>query len=172
MSRSTVRFLVVFCLCFLAGFGLLVTPWFRPLMVKYSAAIVKISASLIALFGGTAQVAGDQGVVLLHPVHNLGVVMMDGCNGINVTILLCSAVLAFPASWVARAKGLLIGILAIQSINLVRFITLFYILQYNRALFDFAHHYLWESLIMLDALVVFWLWAQRVLRSSPAASAA
>ena len=31
------------------------------------------------------------------------------------------------------------------------------------ALFDFAHRFLWEALIMLDALVVFWLWAQAVL---------
>ena len=49
--------------------------------------------------------------------------------------------------------------------NLVRFISLYYLLQYNQAWFDFAHAYLWESLIMLDALAVFWLWVQLVFRS-------
>ncbi|HLH41044.1 MAG TPA: exosortase H [Bryobacteraceae bacterium] len=172
MSRTSAKFLLIFVCSFLAGFGLLITPAGRPLMVKYSAAVVRLSAALISTFGGTAKVDGEQGVVLLHPSNQLGVAMMDGCNGINVTVLLCSAVLAFPASWTARAKGLLIGILAIQSINVVRFISLFYILQYSKPLFDFAHHYLWESLIMLDALVVFWLWAQRVLRTSAIQSAA
>ena len=83
-----------------------------------------------------------------------------------MTILLWAAVLAFPASWVQKTKGMLAGGLAIQGINVVRFISLYYLLQYSRPLFDFAHEYLWESLIMLDALVVFWLWVQRVFRSA------
>lgn len=30
------------------------------------------------------------------------------------------------------------------------------------AWFDFAHAYLWESLLVLDTMVVFWLWVNRV----------
>ena len=85
-----------------------------------------------------------------------------------VTLLLCSALAAFPASWKQRANGLVIGIAAIQSLNLLRFISLYYLCLYNHAWFDFAHEYLWESLIMLDALAVFWIWVQLVFRSTAA----
>ena len=94
--------------------------------------------------------------------------MKDGCNGVNVTLLLWSALLAFPVSWRQRFKGLLLGTVAIQAVNFVRFISLFYLLEYNRQLFDFAHDYLWESLIMLDALVVFWLWVYGIRRAQAA----
>ena len=50
--------------------------------------------------------------------------------------------------------------------------TLFYLGQYSMTWFDFAHSYLWESLIMLDTMVVFWYWVTRVLRAGAPAHAA
>ena len=43
--------------------------------------------------------------------------LRDGCNAVNVTILLWSAVLAFPAPWKMKALGLLGGSLVIQVTN-------------------------------------------------------
>ena len=74
----------------------------------------------------------------------------------------------FPASWMQKAKGLAAGTAAIHAVNLIRFISLFYVGQYNRAWFDFAHLYLWESLMMLDTLVIFWTWAYFVRKSAAA----
>jgi exosortase/archaeosortase family protein len=73
-------------------------------------------------------------------------------------------VLAFPAPWTLKALGLVAGSLIIQALNIVRFVSLFYIGQYSMMWFDFAHGYLWESLLVLDTLIVFWLWVQRVSR--------
>jgi exosortase H (IPTLxxWG-CTERM-specific) len=108
---------------------------------------------------------------ILRSPGGFAVEMRDGCNAVNVTILLCSAVLAFPASWKMKAAGLLAGAAIIQVVNIFRFITLFYLGQYSMAWFDFAHAYLWESLIMLDTVVVFWYWVTRVLRSGAVANA-
>jgi exosortase/archaeosortase family protein len=60
---------------------------------------------------------------------------------------------------------LLAGSLASQLMNVVRFISLFYIGQYSTNWFEFAHGYLWETLLMLDTMVVFWLWVSRVSRA-------
>jgi exosortase H (IPTLxxWG-CTERM-specific) len=94
--------------------------------------------------------------------------MKDGCNGVNVTILLWAAVLAFPAPWRMKAVGLAAGSLAIQVLNIVRFISLFYIGQYSASWFEFAHGYLWETLLMLDTMVVFWVWVRRASRPGTA----
>jgi exosortase/archaeosortase family protein len=73
--------------------------------------------------------------------------------------------LAFPASWKWRGLGLLAGSLAIQILNILRFISLFYIGQFSVAWFEFAHSYLWETLLILDTMVVFWLWVGRASRA-------
>jgi exosortase H (IPTLxxWG-CTERM-specific) len=157
------RFFALFAVFFLAGFALLMAPPVQPAVVSFSRALVAASGALIHLCRGHAQVAGT---ALLDPSTGAGIEMKDGCNGLYVTLLLCSALAAFPASWKQRAKGLAIGIGAIQSLNVVRFISLYYLCLYNQAWFDFAHEYLWESLIMLDALAVFWMWVQLVFRST------
>ena len=64
----------------------------------------------------------------------------------------------------AGREGLLLGLAAIQGLNFIRFISLFYLGQYSISWFEFAHAYLWESLIMLDALAVFCFWASSVFR--------
>jgi len=153
------RFVVVFGACFLLGYALLTTPWVKPGMIHFDRVLTRAAGMIIHLCGGHAS---TDGAILRHPITGLAVEMKQGCDGVNVTLLLCAAVLAFPASWPLRAKGLMAGCVAIQLVNLVRFISLFYLLQYSQTWFDFAHAYLWESLIMLDALAIFWLWVRIV----------
>jgi len=123
--------------------------------------LVHISAALIHLFRGQAIVSG---AILTSPINGFSVQVENGCNAINVTILLWAAILVYPAAWVDKLKGLVAGSLALHAINIVRIITLFYVGQYNRDWFDFAHLYLWESLIVIDTLAIFWGWAVLVRR--------
>ncbi len=152
--------MIVFAVCLLALFGLLLAPFLRPAILAFSDALVSAAGFLIHLCGGHATV---EGTVLRAP-SGFAIEMKDGCNGANVTILLWSAVIAFPATLVQKLKGLAWGALIIQSVNLLRFISLFYLGQYNLSLFDFAHQYLWESLIMLDGLLFFGYWVHLVFR--------
>jgi exosortase H (IPTLxxWG-CTERM-specific) len=151
------RFVVTFAACFLLGIGLLFTPWVRPLDTRFSGALVFAAHWLISVGGGKATV---QGAIMRQPVNGFAIEMRDGCNAVNVTLLLWSAVLAFPAAWRHKMMGLFAGTLLIQVVNLIRFISLFYLGQYSVAWFQFAHGYLWESLLILDTMVVFGLWVR------------
>jgi len=133
----------------------------------FSRALVAVSHGLVL---GCRGHATRDGAVLRAP-SGFAIEMRDGCNAVNVTILLWSAILAFPAPWKARTLGLVAGSAILQLLNIVRFISLFYLGQYNMAWFDFAHGYLWESLLMLDTMVVFWLWVNRVARLGAATHA-
>jgi len=161
------RFILIFACCLLAGFGALITGPVQSVDGKFSQALVSVAHGVIRVCGGHA----TRDAAILRSPGGFAVEMRDGCNAVNVTILLCSAVLAFPASWKMKAAGLLAGAAIIQVVNIFRFITLFYLGQYSMAWFDFAHAYLWESLIMLDTVVVFWYWVTRVLRSGAVANA-
>jgi exosortase H (IPTLxxWG-CTERM-specific) len=155
------RFLVLFPLSLALGFALLQVPFIDAWVLRFTGSLVDISAAAIHLFRGRALVSG---AVLTSPANGFSVQVENGCNAINVTILLWAAILVYPAPWREKLKGLAAGTLALHTINIVRIITLFYLGQYNRAWFDFAHLYLWESLIVIDTLAIFWGWAILVRR--------
>jgi exosortase H (IPTLxxWG-CTERM-specific) len=98
--------------------------------------------------------------------------MMDGCNAVNVTLLLWSAIVAFPGRWRPKLVGIVVGGIFLQGLNLVRFISLFYLGQFSRRWFDLAHGYLWETLLVLDAIVFYWIWLARASRLGAGANAA
>jgi exosortase H (IPTLxxWG-CTERM-specific) len=64
--------------------------------------------------------------------------------------------------------GLAIEFFAIQGLNIVRIVSLFYLGQWNQVAFEWFHLYLWQALIIMDALVVWLIW----LRTLPQAKAA
>jgi exosortase H (IPTLxxWG-CTERM-specific) len=154
-------FVLVFACYSLFAFGMLVTPPAQSLDKMLSRTLVGFSQNFILFCGG--HVFRDAAV--LRSPEGFSMEMRDGCNAINVTILLCSAILAFPAPSKAKVLGLLGGCLIIQALNIVRFVSLFYLGQFSMSWFEFAHSYLWESMLVLDTMVVFWLWVNRVVRA-------
>jgi exosortase H (IPTLxxWG-CTERM-specific) len=161
-------FIALFTAACMGGFALLLSPLAGPAVLHFSGALVRFSGALIGICGGHVRV---EGAVLRDPFTGFAIEMKDGCNGANVTILLWSAMLAFPARWRMKAVGFVAGSLAIQAVNIVRFISLFYLGLYSATLFEFAHAYLWECLLVLDTTVIFWLWVNRLSRSSVAPNA-
>ena len=112
--------------------------------------------------------ASAAGKVLWNTATGFGVSIEPGCNGIEACIVLFAAVMAFPSSWRHKLVGLLVGFLAVQGLNVVRVISLFYLGQWNTQVFNFAHEYLWQALIMLDVLVVWLLWVRAGSKSQEA----
>lgn len=167
-NRTSIgAFLLKFALLALVGFGLEVTLWADDHVVKpLTSAIAWLAGHLVQWFGGAAQVYGR---VIRHP-EGFAIQISNGCSGLEAVILLGAAILAFPASWRARAQGLLFGTLAIMALNQLRVISLFLIGQHSREWFDWAHLYAWDILIMLDGLIVFIFWIRRLpapLRHAP-----
>jgi exosortase H (IPTLxxWG-CTERM-specific) len=161
------RFVLIFACCVLVGFGLLPTSPVQSAAVALSRALVWVSHGLVVACGGHA----TQEAAILRAPGGFAIEMRDGCNAVNVSVLLWSAILAYPAPWRMKALGLAAGTAIIQAVNVVRFISLFYLGQYSMTWFDFAHVYLWESLLTLDTMVVFWLWVNRTARLGAAAHA-
>jgi exosortase H (IPTLxxWG-CTERM-specific) len=161
--RPLWRFAALFAVSALVLFGLLLAPWLEPAEQAFTNGLVSLSAALVRSGGGSALAQYD---VMRSQSTDFAVRMANGCNGLHVMIVLWSAIVAFPASLSQKIRGLVIGSVAIHGINLLRFISLFFLGQYAPNWFEFAHVYFWESMIMLDSLVIFWLWTQYVSRSS------
>src|SRR3954470_23366722 len=90
------RFLALFPILLIVGFGLLQVPAVDSVIGKFTHALVGISGGLIHACGGRALVSGN---LLSNPARGEGVVVENGCNAVNVTILLWAAILTYPARW-------------------------------------------------------------------------
>jgi len=163
MRRFAITFLVLLVLLF--AFEL--TPPGQALVVPWTELVAKASAGVVTAFDGNAL---SQGKILYNPVTGFAVAIEAGCNGVEAMLVLLAGILAYPSPWRSKAIGVAIGIVAIQALNLVRIVSLFYLGQWNAQWFEWAHLYVWQALIMLDALIVWLLWMRSVPeREAPAA---
>lgn len=131
----------------------------NTLILPWTYMLARLSGSLISLVDTDVAITGK---VVSSTLNGFAVSIEPGCNGVEAMLVLLAAILAFPASWRYKLWGLAWGFVAIQGMNLLRIISLFYLGQWSRELFDWAHLYIWQALIMLDALVVFLIWLRYV----------
>ncbi len=152
------RFFLLFLGLQLTLFGVNMLAWVQQhVVLPWTALLARACVALVMVWDSQAAAAGK---VLWNMQTGFGVSIEPGCNGIEACIVLAAAVLAFPARWQHKLWGLAVGMFAVQGLNVVRVISLFYLGQWNMAVFDFAHEFLWQALIMLDVLVAWLLWVR------------
>jgi exosortase H (IPTLxxWG-CTERM-specific) len=160
MLRFFILFLVIQGVLFTLD---VLEPVRQIFVLPFTELLARISAGLVTLFDAGVHA---EGIILRSLDNGFAVSIEPGCNGIEASIVLIAAILAFPAPWKHKLIGLLAGLTAIQALNLARIISLFYLGQWNMAVFEWAHLYLWQALIMLDALVVFVVWVRLIPRTA------
>jgi exosortase H (IPTLxxWG-CTERM-specific) len=161
-----VRFFILFLLLQAGLFGLELSPWGQQWFVMpWTNTLAAISAGIVQIFDAHVLASGK---VLQSTSNGFAVSIEAGCNGVEATIVLVAAILAFPASWKNKLLGMVIGIIAVQGLNIIRVISLFYLGQWNFNVFEWAHLYVWQALIMLDVMVVWLLWVRTLPRDVPA----
>lgn len=154
------RFVGVFLTVLLVLFALELTyPVQTAVVLPWTSMLASISAWMIGLFDADVI---SYGKILQHRESGVGVSIEAGCNGIEACIILIAGMVAYPAPWRFKLGGILIGIVAIQGVNVLRVITLFYLADGSERWFEFAHLYLWQALIMIDVLVVWLFWIRHV----------
>ncbi len=152
------RFFLIFVSLQLLLFGLELTrPVQQYLVLPWTAFLARSCVALVTLFDANAAAMGK---VLWNPATGFGVSIEPGCNGVEACIILFAAIVAFPSDWKHRAWGIGLGFVAVQALNVIRVISLFYLGQWNATAFRIAHEFLWQGLIMLDVLVVWLLWVR------------
>ena len=152
------RFFATFVVLLAVLFGLELTPWAQAyFVVPWTNALAAISAWLVTVIDPNVAAAGK---VIRSTANGFAVSIEAGCNGIEATIVLVAAMLAFPAPAREKLTGLAVGIAAVQGLNVVRVISLFYLGQWNMQVFEWAHLYVWQALIMLDVLIVWLVWVR------------
>ena len=150
------RFAAVFVLLLAASFAAELTPPVQAaLVIPWTEGLARLSAGLVTIFDPNVAAAGR---VLQSTRNGFAVSIEAGCNGVEAALILICAMVAFPAPWKHRLAGIAIGLVAVQALNVVRVVSLFYLGQWNERAFEWAHLYLWQALVMLDVLIVWLIW--------------
>ncbi len=165
-NRRSLLFLARF-LALLVGFYAVVAwnPVNDAVIVPLTAGIARTSAVVLNAIGEKVSVSGTE-----IRSGGFAVQIENGCNGVEAALLFGSAVLAFPAPWRGRLYGLVAGFAAIQALNLVRVVSLFWIGAHRPALFSSSHTVLWQSAVVLASVLLFLFWASREQKAAAAAN--
>ena len=152
-TRDVLRCWLVFALVF--GLYMLAMRWFGELVNEHlTSAIARATAGVLRVLGNNAVVQGS--TVVVEPLR---LRIIGECTAVHVMALFTAAVIAYPARWKSRLAGITLGLLAIQFVNLVRMTSLYYIIARWPDAFETAHLIVWQSLMVVVAVVLWTLWA-------------
>lgn len=149
-----------------ASFTVISINWVNDHVIEpFTGGVARVSGAALNVLG---QHVAMKGTVIQGP--RFAVNIRNGCNGVEAMLIFLAAVLAFPASWGSRLKGLVLGTLAIQVINLVRVVSLYLTGAYFPRIFDASHTVIWQSVVILCGVLLWVFWANRLpIRDEPAA---
>lgn len=98
-------------------------------------------------------------------------IVVEACNGFLPTAIYVAAVLAFPCSWRAKGWGLLVGVPAIQVVNVVRVVSLMVLGAYFPALFERVHIFVWQTLVIAFTMAIWVGWIESTVERDGVAAA-
>ncbi len=84
------------------------------------------------------------------------------CTSVGPLVLYVGAVAAYPASMLSKGLGVLLGLVSLTLVNLVRIMSLFLIGSAYPQYLDVAHLLVWQTAIVLFAIVLWLLWVERL----------
>jgi exosortase H (IPTLxxWG-CTERM-specific) len=155
-QKPETRFVLLFLVLVTVGFAVIaLQPVNDGLVVPYTAAIARASGAVLGLLGEDITVTGCD---LRSP--RFAVTIYNGCNGLIASLVFSAAVIAFPTSWRAKVVGVLAGMLAIQLLNLIRIVSLYFIGAFLPEYFNEAHIVIWQSLVIIAAVAMWIAWAR------------
>ena len=116
-----------------------------------------------------AQVSGGILTVLQRDVTVVGdsifssqfaISIKKGCDAIEPTALFAAIMLAFPAPFLKKIPGLLVGVIFLLSLNLVRIVSLYLVGVHAPKFFHTVHIDVWPAIFIFLALVSWIIWIQ------------
>ncbi len=119
----------------------------------YTRMIVYFSYLALKPFG---IVQGIDGSVIT--LKGLALDVRFGCNGLEAFLIYSIAVLAFPARWLPKTLGVVIGFIVLQIVNILRIAGLGLTGIYLPKYFEYVHIYVAQGIMIAVAFVLFLVW--------------
>ncbi len=133
----------------------LLNPVNQKIILPFTHLLSRASVSLLSLLGTATK---SSGTLIVSPQFTADI--KAGCTGVEPVIILLSAIFAFPSSIRSKIYGALLGLLVLQSVNLVRIVSLVYLGVNHPKYFQQAHTLVWQVVIIALSLFLWMIWAR------------
>ncbi len=121
-------------------------------LIGINKAVALISGWLLNLFGAGTKTIGN---LILSKTFTFYI--DDSCTAVDASSYYLSAVLAYPGRLKEKAWGILLGLLALQVLNILRVVALFYIMLWFPGYFSGVHVYA-AQVLFIGYTGALWLW--------------
>lgn len=166
LSRRQLSFLLKFgALLALFYVAIALAPVDAHVVVPFTRGITRVSGAVLNALGERVIVTGT----IISGAFAVDI--RNGCNGIEAVVFVCAAMLAFEAPMRQRLLGALIAALALETLNVIRIVTLYVIGQRRPEIFQTAHLAIWQTLMFAAAVFLFLAWTAKVAPRDAATSA-
>jgi exosortase H (IPTLxxWG-CTERM-specific) len=166
LQRRQVLFLLKFGVLLLLFYVIVsLRPVDAHVILPFTRGITEVSGAILRLLGQPVLVTGTviSGSFAVD-IHN-------GCNGIEAIVFVCAAMFAFDAPIGKRLIGAMLAALILQTLNIIRIVSLYLIGLRWPKVFETAHLAIWQTLMFAAAIFIFMAWTSRVAPRNAVASA-
>ena len=150
-----IKFLTIFCVLAVLGFALLEWQALQPAINFFALILAQICGFIIQLFDNNIIINGQ---ILQHRDGDFALEVAKECSGLTASWLLLAAIIAFESNWKHKLWGFVAGFLLIQTINVIRIISLFYIGDNMFEYFELAHRQIWPIILNISMIFIFGGW--------------
>jgi exosortase H (IPTLxxWG-CTERM-specific) len=156
MNRRALFLLKFVVLLIVFEVPLLLEPVDRYVVRPLSAWIAAAAGGILVVLSQHVAVSGT---IIASACFSVNI--QNGCNGLETVLFLIAAVLAFPASAAQKAVATAIGVVLIQTINLIRVVTLYLVGCHRPEWFASFHLAIWQTIVFATAVLFFAAWSRR-----------
>ena len=109
--------------------------------------------------------AGEIVEHLSSAIYHNGYKVLDiaqACNGLELLVLYIGFIVCMPSNITRKLLYIGIGVLLIDSVNILRCVGLIYLREYFHAYFDFAHHYVFKIMIYTATFLIWVRFSRKI----------
>lgn len=160
------------------------SPTFSGFAIRL--ALYLFAASLLFSVGGlhqrllplqkamAAAVSAGANMLGAHSTQRASIVQLDQaaleinheCTGIFVLLVYAVFVIAYPAPWLQRASGILVGAVVLTLVNVSRLVALTVIVSRYPAMFGYFHEYFFQGVFIALLAALASVWTEQVRRAA------
>ena len=96
---------------------------------------------------------------------NIALKIILECTGLYEMMILSAIILSYPTNMRNKFYGIILGIIIIYILNMLRLISISYILIYYADKFNFVDRYLWQISLVIFISVAYTIWLKSIERS-------
>lgn len=109
--------------------------------------------------------AGETEEHLSSAIYHNGYKVLDiaqACNGLELLVLYIGFIVCMPSNIKRKLLYIGIGILLLDSVNILRCVGLIYLREYFHAYFEFAHHYIFKIMIYTATFLIWVRFSRKI----------